>query len=407
MDKQVIVAGHICLDVIPEFTRSNTKAFVPGSLHQVGPSIMETGGAVANTGLALHRLGFKTRLIGKIGKDFFGKEILKRLENLDPFLSDGMIIQPDTATSYTIVINPPGTDRIFLHCPGANDSFSPEDIMDSKLENIDLFHFGYPPLMKRMFEGNGRELTEIFQRMKEKQLTTSLDMALPDPSSEAGKTNWRKVLIETLPYVDLFLPSLEEILFMVGSEVDRTSVVDQKLLSKIADELLQWGTAIVCIKLGESGLYVKTTSDRRRLEISGIGDFSNETILSAFVGREFIVPCFDVHVKGTTGAGDCTIAGFLGGIMKGLKPEQAGVYACAVGAYCVEKIGAISNIPNWEDVKDRIHLGWKRLDPKVKMENFIYHDGVYVFDRIKERTYNGRVIRNETYRSKRSTKKDD
>src|SRR3990172_9091313 len=49
-----------------------------------------------------------------------------------------------------------------------------------------LFHFGYPPLMKRMYEARGHELREIFRRAKGTGVTTSLDMALPDPSSPAG-----------------------------------------------------------------------------------------------------------------------------------------------------------------------------------------------------------------------------
>lgn len=62
------MAGHICLDVIPAFKQgaaSLGELLVPGKLVDVGPAVLATGGAVANTGLALHRLGVHTRLISR------------------------------------------------------------------------------------------------------------------------------------------------------------------------------------------------------------------------------------------------------------------------------------------------------------------------------------------------------
>ena len=58
-------------------------------------------------------------------------------------------------TSYTVVLNPPGIDRIFLHCPGANDTFTDEDVTDEVLGGASLFHFGYPPLMKQIWSDGG------------------------------------------------------------------------------------------------------------------------------------------------------------------------------------------------------------------------------------------------------------
>ena len=46
-------------------------------------------------------------------------------------------------------------DRSFLHCPGANDTFGPEDIDVERLAGVSLFHFGYPPLMRRMYSDGG------------------------------------------------------------------------------------------------------------------------------------------------------------------------------------------------------------------------------------------------------------
>ena len=67
-----------------------------------------------------------------------------------------MLISPELSTSYWSWAVP-GIDRIFLHNPGANDSFRSEDIPEKMLEEA-LFHFGYPPIMRSMYENDGEEL---------------------------------------------------------------------------------------------------------------------------------------------------------------------------------------------------------------------------------------------------------
>jgi sugar/nucleoside kinase (ribokinase family) len=89
----------------------------------VGAAALSTGGAVSNVGLALHRLGIGTQLMGKIGRDLFGQAIAQVVASFDPHLTAGMIVDDAAVSSYAVVINPPGVDRVFLHCPGANDTF--------------------------------------------------------------------------------------------------------------------------------------------------------------------------------------------------------------------------------------------------------------------------------------------
>ena len=64
--QSIIVAGHICLDLTPRFPESALSTLIPGSLVRVDQMHCSVGGAVANTGLALHQLGVKTRLMGRI-----------------------------------------------------------------------------------------------------------------------------------------------------------------------------------------------------------------------------------------------------------------------------------------------------------------------------------------------------
>jgi len=55
---QIVVAGHLCLDIIPDWQTGNLGALKPGTMVQVDGLTFSTGGAVSNTGIALKRLGF-------------------------------------------------------------------------------------------------------------------------------------------------------------------------------------------------------------------------------------------------------------------------------------------------------------------------------------------------------------
>jgi sugar/nucleoside kinase (ribokinase family) len=268
-------------------------------------------------------------------------------------------------TSYSVIINPPGVDRIFLHCPGANDAFGPADVSDDLLARATLFHFGYPPIMRRMYEHGGVALVELLQRAKASGATTSLDMTLPDPSSDSGRADWRAILAAALPYADLFLPSVEELLFMLHRDRydqlsalgDLAAQITPDQLSALSAELLQLGAKIVAIKLGERGLYLRT--DRRAaMEMLGRARPADWEV---WADRELWAPCFRANVMGTTGAGDATIAGFLSALLRGLDPYDSVTAAVAVGACSVEVPDALSGVRSWEDTLARIADGWEHL----------------------------------------------
>jgi len=367
-----LVAGHICLDICPDLSRTADttfqEIFLPGHLVAAGPVACSAGGAVANIGLILHRLGITVGLAGKVGDDLFGQAVCQSISARAPGLGAEMILDASVSTSYTIIINYPEVDRIFLHYPGANDTFQPEDIPYALLTQARLFHFGYPPLMRSMFTDRGCRLAEIFRRAKGTGITTSLDMAFPDPSSEAAQADWRLILERTLPYVDIFLPSVEEILFMlhrdryrelfaVSTGADLLAFVAPQLLSGLSRELIGMGAKIVGLKLGSRGMYLRT-ADRNVIASIGRARPSNP---DAWAGAELWAPCFNVMVAGTTGSGDATIAGFLAGLLRDLPIEQALRMATAVGACNVEQPDALSGIRSWEETSRRLATGWEQL----------------------------------------------
>ena len=370
-DFDALVAGHICLDILPDLRGNGKipfeKTFLPGRLVDAGPASFFPGGAVSNTGLALNRLGIATRLAGKVGADPFGAMIREIISSYQPDLDEGIIIDPSAITSYSVVINYPGVDRIFVHCPGANDTFLASDIPFALLEHARLFHFGYPPIMHSVFVNGGAQLIEIFQRAKQTGITTSMDMALPDPSSEAGLSDWRAILKHTLPYVDIFLPSVEEILFMLHGEkyrelsssavgTDILAQITPQMLSDLGQELISMGVKIVGLKLGDRGMYLRTGS---REVISSIGK-ARLSHPERWADVELWAPCFKVNVVGTTGSGDATIAGFLAGLLRDLPIEQTLTMAVAVGACNVESSDALSGIRPWQEITQRIISPWER-----------------------------------------------
>ncbi len=378
-----IVAGHLCLDMIPtlseRFGDQFATTFVPGGTLSVGPITHCTGGPVSNTGLALTILGISTYLMAKVGNDELGRIVASIVNRYGDHMADGLVVDETLHTSYTIVISPPEIDRLFLHYPGANERFCADDIDYERVARARLFHFGYPPLLKEMYRDGGRQLSRMFEHVRSTGVTTSLDMSLPNPLSEAGQADWKAILNSTLPHVDLFLPSLDELLYMVrrplfdelfdsagGGSI--APLVPPQLLSELGAELLAMGAAIVAIKLGERGLYLRTAAAQR---IAALGA-ARPAHSNDWTDRELWAPCFRTAVVGTTGAGDATIAGFLAALLRGLAPEGALEAAVAVGACNVEAIDALEGLRSWDETMARVRGGWRRRELAVDSSEWTF-----------------------------------
>ncbi len=366
----IVVAGHICFDVIPTFPtlegQDSSRVFIPGKLIEVGRVAVSTGGPVSNTGLALKRLGMRVALMGKVGEDFFGEAILARLKAQR--IEQGMRRVSGEQSSYTIVISPPGMDRMFLHCPGTNNTFGVADVDFGLVKQAKLFHLGYPPLMEMLYRNDGRELAEIFRRTKELGVTTSLDMALPDVNAPAGQVDWKPILAATLPHVDLFMPSAEETLFMLArdeflrkkAEAGARDMLDfftAQEISDLASLLLEYGAKIICIKCGYKGLYLRTAS---KAVLERIGA-TKPRPLENWANRELWEPSFVVEqIASATGSGDSAIAGFLAAYVRGEEVEMCLRYGCAVGGENVMELDAVSGVESWEETTALIRSGWKK-----------------------------------------------
>lgn len=370
MGKKIIAAGHICIDITPVFPAANpygaiSDVLVPGKLVQMEPADVHTGGSVANTGLALKLLGANVQLMGKVGDDAFGAMIRDILHG---YGAGGLIVDPTSSTSYSVVLAVPGIDRIFLHDPGANSTFSASDIPEKDLADAALFHFGYPPLMKRMYENNGAELAAIFRRMKDHGIATSLDLAAVDPNSEAGRADWQAVLANVLPHTDFFVPSFEELCFMLDRERydvlaarggDMAALVDMEAdVKPLAARCLAMGCRTVLIKCGTAGMYYKTAGIEA---MSKVGS-RLELDAASWADQEGIQPCYRAdQVLSGTGAGDTSIAAFLASVMAGRSPAQCTALAAAEGACAVTSYDALSGLKPLDQLDARIAAGWETM----------------------------------------------
>ena len=369
--KKAVVAGHICLDITPgipvQASDRIQDVFMPGRLINVGKADIHTGGAVANTGLAMKLLGADVTLAGKIGDDDLGRLIRNITDEYGA--SDGLIVSPGDSTSYSVVLAIPGIDRIFLHDPGANDTFCADDLPMDKIREASLFHFGYPPLMKRVYENDGAQLVKIMKTVREAGAAASLDMASVDPDTEAGRADWKLILEKTLPYVDIFVPSIEELMFMLDRDKyerirrenpdrDLTRLMDIKEdVEPLAATCLDMGARIVLIKCGAPGLYYRTAGMR---EIEGMnGNLLRDP--SDWAGKRGFESSYRPQkVLSGTGAGDTCVAAFLASMLNGHSLSECIRYAAATGACCVEDYDALGGIRTFDELDKKIAAGWEK-----------------------------------------------
>ena len=379
--KKVMVAGHVCLDITPVFSLKSSipgisELLAPGKLLNVGTAEIHTGGAVSNTGLAMKIFGANVTLAGKIGKDQFGQIVKSIFEKND--CANALVITDQADTSYSIVIAIPGIDRIFLHNPGANHTFGEADITEQMLEGIRHFHLGYPPLMRSMYQNDGRELVSLLKKVKQSGATTSLDMAAIDPKSDAGQVDWEQILALAMPYVDFFMPSIEELGYMLdrnrfaqwqeqakGKDITHILCLEQDV-RPLANRLLEMGAKALFIKCGVPGAYYRTANSDFMKKLCAEQDLN----ASDWVDKEgFVESYLQPNVVSGTGAGDTSIAAFLTSMLEGKSLVCCVQLAAAAGACCVSTLDSLSGLVPLSELEARIEAGWEKENIKIDIGN--------------------------------------
>lgn len=376
---RILIGGHICLDIFlnfnadwPEFL----KNFTPGSQIKTENSIFSPGGPVSNTGISLGKLGTPTILLSKTGPDELGTLLREKLGTILADFDVELCVQPafNSETSHTIIINSSEFDRIFLHTTGYNDLMKANDLIYSGKSEISLFHFGYPPIMASMIDDNGSELKKLFKYYNNLGIITSLDTCMP--GSLKLEIIWKDIFANVSPLVDIIMPGVRELILMMNPSrysrmldlTDFNQGINKSLLDTLANDMINMGIAIVVLKLGENGLYLKTSP-----KIESFSKISKSSGINPefWVGREILMPSFNVRNVGTTGAGDAATAGFLSDFMNGKNPEEVLEFACAVAAFSVEQTDSVSGISSKENTLERINSGWIKKIPSLNMRGLL------------------------------------
>lgn len=383
-----IAAGHICLDISPGFPDTGSKKLeeilVPGKLVNLQGVALSAGGPVANTGFALKKIGMTVKPIANIGDDALGRVLNEVVYDQ---CNEKITLNKNISTSYSVVLSIPGIDRIILHDPAGNNEFTSHDIDYDEVSKARLFHFGYPPLMKKVYENNGQELVAIYKKAKETGVTTSLDMSLPDNNSDSGKADWKKILEQTLPFVDVFMPSIEEALYMLdmpeyirvkelAASGDFVDSVELSMLSKLGQRILAMGSKIAIIKCGSKGIYIKSANKDR------FKTFGNVTIdLETWADKELFEETFKVqHFKSALAGGDTTIAGFLAAMLTGMDIFESAKIACKTGALCCEQYDAISGLLPLDEIIEKTNTEPEKNRLSGAPDSFQYNEDKKVWE---------------------------
>lgn len=258
------------------------------------------GGSAANFAVAMTRLGISAGLISKVGSDETGE-----------FLRDGLrrehvdvshLKQENGATGTVFVIVDKSGQRTMLSFRGVNVRLLPEEIPREYITGSRLLHVsGYSLLRAPQCDA---ALTAM-KYAKEANVRISVD---PSPLVHLAE---RKVLAETLEFVDVLLPNEGEAKYLSR----------KKNIRDAGRTLLEKGASIVAMKLGARGCLVMNEDEEIR------------------------VPPFNVETIDTTGAGDAFNAGFSAGYLKGWNLKRSADFANAAAALKTMKGGARNGLP--------------------------------------------------------------
>ncbi len=278
----------------------------PGELRFVDEMGLCIGGCAANTGAGLARLGVPVAVLGKVGDDALGEFLLRALQR-EGVHTQGVVVDPGVQTSATVALVAATGERAFLHAVGGNGALRAGEVDLHAAGGATILHIGGTGLMPSL---DGAPLAEVCAQAKALGLVVTLDTAW-DPSG-----GWRRVL-QVLPHVDYFLPSLEEAQHIFG-------LSDPAAIAAAARNL---GPQAVVIKLASEGCYVLAPGRREGLRL----------------------PPLPVAAVDTTGAGDAFCAGFLAALSRGWDTVSAARIGTVTGALSVPRLGAIAGVPSWEE----------------------------------------------------------
>ncbi len=297
---RVFVAGSINMDVVATADRHPK----PGETVAGREVLYFPGGKGANQAVAAARLGAATTLIGRVGKDAFGRDvrIFLAAQGVDlRFVKDA----PDVHTG-TAIITLANADNTIVVIAGANALVSTIDVAIPLLAKGDV--------AVSQFEIPLPTIGAFFQRARAAGATTILN---PAPALTFDRA--------LLDLVDILILNESELGLLANTGLRDTD--DQTHFIEAARSLQAGRDIIVCATLGKCGV-------------------------AALVGDEpLVIPGRTVKAVDTTGAGDCFVGAVAARLASGNPVRDALNYANIAASICVQRMGAAPSMPTALEVE--------------------------------------------------------
>jgi sulfofructose kinase len=289
---EVVGLGQASLDFlgsVASFPREDVKSELTGLEAQCG-------GPASTALVTLARFGIRTSFLGSISDDFFGKEILKGLQNEGVDFSC-LAIRPGFTSQFAfIAISPAGRRTIFWH-RGTAPPPRKEEVNLSRFPNARVLH-----LDGLMMEGS------------------------MEAARQAKRLGWKVVMDGgTLREGSLDLIRLVDVLIASEGFAGPISGEDAPPEKRLED-LRGVCPGTVIITLGVRG---------------SIGCEDGKTF--------FQIP-FPVDAVDTTGAGDVYHGAYIYGLLRGWRMPESMRFASATAALKCRSVGARRGIPTLDEV---------------------------------------------------------
>ena len=296
MTKPIVVVGSINMDLV-----ARVKA-IPQPGETVTGSAFETtpGGKGANQAVAAARLGAPVKMVGKVGEDVFGQELLDNLAKAD--VGVWAVDRVSGSSGVAPILLAESGENSIVVVPGANGKVDCAYI-DA---NSELIRGAGMVLLQ--LEIPMETIAHVLEICAEANVPVMLD---PAPAASLPGGVWEQIA--------WFTPNETEAALYLGGAPSPEDAGKQ---------LLAKGLRGVVLKRGADGAYV------------------------AVEERAEWMPAFKVEAIDTVGAGDCFNGAFAVALMEGNDPWSAARFASAAAAISVTRRGAQASMPTRAEVDD-------------------------------------------------------